>query len=128
MKASQIFKCADSALLVEVINNDDKCLKLACCGKDMEEQVANTKDAAQEKHVPVIEATANGIKVKVGSVAHPMMAEHYIELIEVINGPYVMRKYLNPGEAPEAEFPIKMQPGLVVREYCNIHGLWKKES
>ncbi len=128
MKTSQIFKCADSALLVEVLNGDDKCAGLACCGKDMEEQVANTKDAAKEKHVPEIEATATGIKVKVGSVPHPMMPEHYIEMIEVINGPCVMRKYLKPGEAPEAEFPVKMQPGLIVREYCNIHGLWKKES
>lgn len=127
LKTSQIFKCADGKLLVEVLNGDD-CDCLVCCDKDMVEQKENTVDAAKEKHVPVIEATAKGIKVKVGAVPHPMEEKHYIELIEVIHGPCVMRKYLKPGEAPEAEFPISMQPGLVAREYCNLHGLWKKEQ
>lgn len=126
MKTLQVFKCADSKLVVEVLNGDD-CDSLTCCGREMVEQQENTVDASQEKHVPVIEASEKGIKVKVGSVPHPMEEKHYIELIEVIHGPCVMRKYLKPGEAPEAEFPIPMQSGLVVREYCNIHGLWKNE-
>lgn len=126
MKTMQVFKCADSKLVVEVLNGDD-CDSLTCCGREMVEQQENTVDAAREKHVPVIEASEKGIKVKVGSVPHPMEQKHYIELIEVIHGPCLMRKYLKPGEAPEAEFPIPMQSGLVVREYCNLHGLWKNE-
>ncbi len=126
MKTSQIFKCADGKLLVEVINGDD-CDSISCCGKEMIEQVENTVDAAKEKHVPVIEATATGIKVKIGAVPHPMEEKHYIEMIEVIKGSCVIRKYLKPGEAPEAEFPIPMQDGLVAREYCNLHGLWVKK-
>jgi superoxide reductase len=90
--------------------------------KLMEEKTADSK---VEKHVPVITATPNGVKVVVGSVPHPMAEDHYIEWIEVVNGPYVNRKYLKPGDKPEAEFYVKMQPGLIVREFCNKHGLWK---
>jgi superoxide reductase len=79
---------------------------------------------AQEKHVPVIDRTASGFKVKVGSVPHPMEEKHYIEWIEVIADGEAYRQFLKPGEAPEANFDI---PGekVTAREYCNLHGLWK---
>ena len=91
----------------------------------MKLQEEKTADSKTEKHVPIIEATPNGVKVTVGSVPHPMVDDHYIEWIEVANGPYVNRKYLKPGDKPEAEFYVKLQPGLIVREFCNKHGLWK---
>ena len=73
-----------------------------CCGENMVLQKENTVDAAKEKHVPVLEDNGTTIKVKVGSVDHPMIEDHYIEWIEVINGDYVNRKYLKPGDRPEA--------------------------
>jgi superoxide reductase len=84
----------------------------------------NVVDASKEKHVPVVERTASGILVKVGSVPHPMEEKHYIEWIEVIAEGKVMRAHLKPGMKPEAEFPCKADV-FTVRELCNIHGLWK---
>ena len=83
-----------------------------------------TTDSGSEKHVPVLEKTENGIKVKVGSVAHPMEENHFIEWIEVIAGEKIYRKFLNPGEPPEAEFPVQ-ETDIQVREYCTVHGLWR---
>jgi superoxide reductase len=83
-----------------------------------------TSDAGLEKHVPVIETTASGIKVKVGSVPHPMEETHYIEWVEVITDGGIYRKFLKPGDKPEAEFDVKPQK-VVAREYCTIHSLWK---
>ena len=90
----------------------------------MVQLVANTTDAATEKHVPVIEAIDGGYKVTVGSVAHPMQDEHYIQWIELITENTVLRKYLKPGETPEAVF-LTTEKALYAREYCNLHGLWK---
>ena len=77
-----------------------------------------------ERVIPVIEAVPGGVKVKVGSVAHPMLPEHHIEWIEVLSGEKVYRQALQPGEPPEAFFPLEAE-GLTAREYCNLHGLWK---
>ena len=84
----------------------------------------NTVDAAREKHVPVIEKTAKGYKVKVGSTLHPMEEKHYIEWIELIADGKAYRHFLSPGEIPEAEFCIDAGD-VKARGYCNIHGLWK---
>jgi len=79
-----------------------------------------------EKHVPVIEKTEDGIKVKVGSVPHPMQEDHHIEWIELIADGRAYRQFLSPGEEPEAVFSIEAQ-SITAREYCNLHGLWKSE-
>jgi len=84
----------------------------------------NTVDAAKEKHVPVIEATATGFLVKVGSVAHPMEEKHYIQWIQLIADGQAYRQFLEPGQAPQAEFQIQADQ-VSAREYCNLHGLWK---
>jgi len=86
--------------------------------------VENTTDAAKEKHVPVVEKTDAGIKVTVGSIAHPMDDKHYIEWIELTDGDKTYRQYLKPGAAAEAVFPSTARP-VTVREYCTLHGLWK---
>jgi superoxide reductase len=83
----------------------------------------NTQDAAKEKHVPVIEKTETGIKVTVGSTPHPMEQEHYIQWIELLADDGVYRKFLKPGDAPEAEFEVKAEK-ISAREHCNLHGLW----
>jgi superoxide reductase len=97
---------------------------LVCCGQPMELKSENTTDAAIEKHVPVIEKSNGGIKVTVGSVAHPMEADHYTEWIELVADGKAYRQFLKPGETPEAYFPIKGDQ-VTAREYCNLHGLWK---
>jgi superoxide reductase len=98
--------------------------ELVCCGQPMKLYVENTVDAAREKHVPVVERTAEGFKVKVGSVTHPMEDRHWIEWVEVMADGKVYRQYLTPGQAPEVVFPIKAA-AVTAREYCNLHGLWK---
>ena len=122
MKRNEIYRC-ENGLTVEILG-DTGC-KPECCGKPLEFMEEKTADAATEKHVPVLEGTEGGIKIKVGSVEHPMTDDHYIMWIEVINGDYVNRKYLKPGDTPCAEFYVPEQPGLVLRAYCNLHGLWK---
>ncbi len=84
----------------------------------------NTVDAAKEKHVPVVEKIPSGFKVKVGSVGHPMEEKHYIEWIEVIANGSTYRRFLKPGDSPEATFPIDAKE-VTAREYCNLHGLWR---
>ena len=85
-----------------------------------------TEDSAVEKHVPFNEKIDNGTKIKVGqNAAHPMEENHYIEWVEIINNDYVNRKYLKPGDNPEADFYVDYEEGMVAREYCNVHGLWK---
>jgi len=117
-----IYKCEVCGNIVEVIHEGVE--ELVCCDQPMKLYKENTVDAAKEKHVPVIEKTEKGIKVSVGSVAHPMEASHYIEWIELIADGKAYRQFLNPGKAPEAEFCIEAAE-VTAREYCNIHGLWK---
>jgi len=118
----QIYKCAICGNIVEVLHGGAG--ELVCCGEPMENLVAKTADEGKEKHVPVIEKIDGGIKVKVGSVPHPMEQKHHIEWIEIIADGRAYRQFLNPGDAPEATFNIKAD-AITAREHCNIHGLWK---
>ncbi|MBR2374625.1 MAG: desulfoferrodoxin [Lentisphaeria bacterium] len=122
-KILDVFRCSHCGLTVEVTAPG---ATPVCCGEPMKHCAENSVDAAREKHVPVAEDLNPGTRVKVGSVAHPMTEEHYIQWIEVINGSYVNRRYLKPGDAPEAEFYVPYSDKLVIRAYCNLHGLWKK--
>ena len=118
----QVYRCNVCGNIVEVLHAGVG--ELVCCGQPMELLQEKTQDEGQEKHVPVIEKTEHGIKVKVGSVPHPMESAHYIEWIEIIADGEVYRKHLKPGQAAEAEFCIKAED-ITAREYCNLHGLWK---
>ena len=121
-KTLQIYKCEICGNIAEMVHEGAG--ELVCCGQPMKLYEENTVDAAKEKHVPVVEKTAEGVKVKVGSVAHPMEEKHYIEWIEVITDGKAYRQFLNPGEAPEATFEIKADQ-ISARAYCNLHGLWR---
>ena len=121
MEKLSVFKCAKCGNIVEVMHVGGG--TLSCCGEPMKQLKENTTDAATEKHVPV----AEGKKLKVGSVAHPMQEDHFIEWVEVIKGDRVARQFLKPGEEPAAEFCM-VGEGAVMREYCNKHGLWKAEA
>jgi len=118
----EIYKCETCGNIVEVLDAGDG--ELTCCGDPMRLFQENTSDGAKEKHVPVVEKIAGGYKVKVGSVAHPMEATHWIEWIEILADGKVYRQVLKPGDAPEATFLIDAAK-VVAREYCNKHGLWK---
>jgi superoxide reductase len=118
----EVYKCDLCGNIVEVLHGGKG--ELVCCGKPMKLFKENTVDAAKEKHVPALEKIEGGVNVKVGSVAHPMEEKHYIEWIEVIADGKVYRKFLNPGEAPEASFKVEGKD-IFAREYCNLHGLWK---
>ena len=118
----QVYKCDACGNIVEVLHGGGG--DLVCCGEPMKLLVENTVDAAKEKHVPVIEKVDGGVKVSVGSVAHPMEESHYIEWVEIIADGEAYRQFLNPGEAPEATFCIEADQ-VTAREYCNLHGLWK---
>lgn len=99
------------------------------CESGIEKIEAKTQDAATEKHVPYIEERENGYLVKVGKeVNHPMLEAHWIEMIEIeVDGSMLYRKYLNPGDAPEAFFEVPKGKEVVAREYCNLHGLWSSK-
>ena len=122
IKFKQVYKCEICGNIVEVIH--ESAGTLICCGQPMTLQVENTVDAAKEKHVPVVEKVEGGVLIKVGTIEHPMLEKHYIEWIEVQTSNKIYRKYLNPGDEPEALFLVEEEV-LCVREYCNIHGLWK---
>lgn len=118
----QIFKCSICGNIVEVVHSAGG--TLVCCGKNMMLLEGNTVDAAKEKHIPVLEKVEGGVLVKVGSIPHPMEEAHYIEFIEVLTANKVYRKELKPGDKPEAIFLLEEEI-IGVREYCNLHGLWK---
>ena len=124
MRDVKFFICKHCGNLVGMIH--DSGAPLTCCGETMTELVPNTVDAAQEKHVPVVTIEGDTVTVKVGSVAHPMLPEHYIQWIYLLTEQGGERKILNPGDAPQAVFV--MTPGdkfIATYEYCNLHGLWK---
>ena len=119
----KFLKCKICGKIVAVVN--ERQVPTICCGQPMEEMVPNTSDGAVEKHVPVYEVEGNIVRVKVGSVEHPMLDNHYIEWIAVKTNFGNQRKVLKPGEKPEAEFALL--PGEKVEavlEHCNLHGLF----
>jgi len=124
-KQLEVYKCELCGNMVEVLHGGDG--ELVCCGKPMKLMAENTVDAAKEKHVPVIEDQGNGYLVKVGEVAHPMEAKHYIEWIELIVDNKAYRQFLKPGDKPEAFFEVT-GAHITAREYCNLHGHWSHKK
>ncbi|MEN6610406.1 MAG: desulfoferrodoxin [Methanoregulaceae archaeon] len=121
----EIYKCQSCGHVIKIVHAGIG--NLVCCGKPMVRMEEKTADVGSEKHVPVIEKTANGILVKVGSVPHPMLPEHHIEWIEVRFGDNMYVKGLKAGEKPEAEFCVPTTD-VKAREYCNVHGLWTNKA
>lgn len=121
----QIYRCNICGNMVEVLHLGTG--KFTCDGQEMQLIEEKNEGLGPEKHVPVIEETDDGIKVKIGSTSHPMEENHCIEWIELIANDRVYRKVLKPGDKPEAEFMIKKEDVKEVsaREYCSIHGLWR---
>ena len=121
----KFFKCSHCGNIVAYVQSNGP--KVSCCGEEMKELVANTTDAATEKHVPVVEIDGNLVTVSVGSVTHPMEEKHYIQWISLQTEQGNQRKALKPGQEPKVTFA--MAPGdkfVAAYEFCNLHGLWKK--
>jgi len=118
----EVYHCKLCGNVVEVLRGGPGAL--VCCGQDMILMSENTVDAAQEKHVPVATKVVGGWEVIVGSVAHPMEEKHLIEWIELNANGTSYKKFLKPGDDPKAFFPVEADE-VTVREYCNLHGLWK---
>jgi superoxide reductase len=123
--ALQFFKCMHCGNVA--VKLFDQGPALVCCGEPMQQLVPGSVDAAQEKHVPVVEI-AETVKVKVGSVEHPMEADHWITLIALETNRGFQYVELQPGSAPEAEFVLAPnEVAVAAYEYCNKHGLWVTE-
>lgn len=123
-KTRQVYKCSVCGNIVEVLHVGGG--ELVCCGQPMNLLEEKTKDEGKEKHVPLIEKTAKGVKVKVGSVPHPMEEKHFIEWIEIIADGSSCKKFLKPGQKPETEFETSAT-NIAARIYCNLHELWKSK-
>ena len=124
-KHLEIYKCSLCGNIVEVMHASAGAL--VCCGKNMDLLAENTVDAAKEKHVPVIEMGNGTITVKVGSVAHPMDENHYIEWIELLADGKSYTQFLKPGQAPQATFNLTAK-SVTAREFCNLHGHWAAKA
>lgn len=121
----ELYRCEVCGNIVEVVN--EGATALVCCGEPMIKLEAKTEDQGQEKHVPVVEETDSDIKVKVGSIEHPMEDGHYIKFIEILLKDRIIRKELKSGQAPEVKYCATKSDVIEVREFCSIHGLWKNK-
>ena len=125
-REQKFFVCNHCGNLIGMIHNAG--VPVVCCGEKMQELVANTTDAAQEKHVPVVEVNGNTVTVCVGSVLHPMLEEHHIAWIALETNQGMQRKELLHTGEPKAVFALaEGEKAVAAYEYCNLHGLWKKE-
>ena len=128
LKRSFTFQCQSCGNIIELLHVGGG--TLSCCGKNIMVLDEKTADTTTEKHVPFIEKTAEGYKVKIGqSQDHPMMDAHYIQWIELHTENSEYRVFLKPGDKPEAEFPIGHKQLITgAREFCNLHGLWRSSK
>lgn len=120
----EVYKCEVCGNIVEMLHPGGG--TLVCCGQDMTFQNVNTFDEVGEKHMPELFVEDDIAKVVVGSIEHPMTEEHYIEWIEIHLSDKVLRKHLQPGDEPKAEFCLDHKAVVMVRAYCNLHGMWQK--
>ena len=125
MGKAKFFKCKYCGNVIEKLHVGRG--EIDCCGADMQELIPNTVDAGREKHIPVVEINDGIVKVRVGSIEHPMAPDHWIEWIYLETDHGSQIKHLDPGAAPEIEFAFGKEVPLAVYAYCNLHGLWKAD-
>ena len=120
-KLKEVYKCEICGNIVEVLHNGFG--ELVCCNKTMKLQLEKNVDQGNEKHVPIIEEINGMTKIRIGSVEHPMEEKHFIEWVEISTEKGYSKKFLSPGEKPNALFLTKAK-NIKARAYCNVHGLW----
>lgn len=119
----KFYRCEVCGNIVELIHNGGG--ELVCCGQPMKELIANTTDAATEKHVPFVQEDGNKVSVQVGETIHPMTEAHYIMWIILETNKRIIRANLTPQDEPKAQFELlEGEKAIAVYEYCNLHGLW----
>jgi superoxide reductase len=125
VKKKGVYKCDVCGSVVESLWNGSGCT-ITCCNQPMRELLPNTTDAVKEKHVPMIIRDGDRVTVKVGEIAHPMTAEHYILFVELLVGEKVLRHDFKEGDTvAEATFLVEDRDApLQAREFCNLHGFW----
>jgi len=121
----KFYRCEVCGNMVGMVENTG--VPIICCGEVMQEIIPNSVEAATEKHIPVIKKDGNSITVEVGSVIHPMTAEHQINWIAVAAGSFTVRIKLNPGDEPKMQISLPYEGPITAYAYCNLHGLWKSE-
>ena len=122
----KFYVCKHCKNLVTLLHESG--VSMMCCGEKMTELVPGTSDGAFEKHVPAVSVDGSVVTVKVGEVEHPMLENHYIQWIVLETKSGAQIHYLKPGEKPEAVFALaEGDEAIAAYEYCNLHGLWKKE-
>ena len=120
----KFYRCETCGQIVAIVKKS--ACPIMCCGKPMKEIVPGSVDASVEKHVPVVEIVGDCVKVRIGSAAHPMLPEHFIEWVSLQTKYGNQRKALAPGQEPEVCFRICEGDEVeAVFAYCNLHGLWK---
>lgn len=122
---TRFFICKHCGNIIGMIRSSGA--KVSCCGEEMTELVANTVEASHEKHIPVVTVEGDTVTVKVGSVPHPMLEEHYIMWVYLQSEKGGQRKCLKPGDEPVVSFKVIDDKPIAVYEYCNLHGLWKAD-
>jgi len=122
-KINDVYRCEICGNIIESVHGGSN--SLVCCGQAMTKMEPKSGPEGQEKHLPVIEKIGNKIVVKIGSIPHPMVEEHFIEWVEIIIGNKSQKAFLKPGDEPMAEFEIvDLSEPIIARAYCNVHGLW----
>ena len=120
----RFYRCETCGQIIAIVKKTG--VPVVCCGKPMAEIIPGTTDASLEKHVPVYEVGDGVITVRIGSVEHPMIPEHYIEWVSVQTKFGNQRKALHPGDEPKVCFSICDGDEVeAVYAYCNLHSLWK---
>lgn len=123
---TKFFICRHCGNLVQLVR--DAGVPVVCCGDDMTEIKANTVDASYEKHIPAVKVEGEDITVTVGSMPHPMTAEHHIEWVYLETDKGGQLKRFKVNEDPVLRFKISSDDSLIAAyAYCNLHGLWKAE-
>ncbi|PKM63198.1 MAG: desulfoferrodoxin [Firmicutes bacterium HGW-Firmicutes-21] len=125
MCETKFYLCKHCGNLIGMIHSSGA--PITCCGDHMTLLVANTVDASYEKHIPAVTVDNDKVMVNIGSVDHPMTAEHYIQWVYLQTEKGGQRKCLKPGEAPNVSFIAEDDKPIAVYAYCNLHGLWVKE-
>ncbi|QUI22003.1 desulfoferrodoxin [Vallitalea pronyensis] len=125
-KKLEIYRCTHCGNIIEIMIGNGA--PIVCCGEKMELLKEQTADTSMEKHVPFIEETEDGYTVRIGeNQEHPMNEDHYIQFIELVAGHHIYRQDLSPTDKPIATFKVPKADQVSAREYCNIHGLWRKD-
>ena len=123
MENTRFYFCPVCGNIVGLIDGDAS--HIQCCGKAMQKLIANTTDAATEKHVPIYDVDGDEIIVRVGEIEHPMEKEHYITWIAQVSDSRTERVRLFPEQ--DTTVRLKYIPGATLYAYCNKHGLWSSK-